>query len=108
MPTTGLLRYAPPSDPKNPGSPEADPPPVRGHQPVAAAVGSGGHAHDRSSQGLTTHGPEEPGVTEGEHPAVRGHQPVAAAVGSGGHAHDRSSQGLATHGPEEPGVPEGE
>ncbi len=50
---------------------------VRGHQPVPAPVGGGGHAHDGLVQVPAAHGAEEGGVAVGEDAAVRGHQPVA-------------------------------
>ena len=62
-------------------------PPSDGHQPVALAVGGGGHAHDRLVEGQGAGGAVEGGVAEGEDAAVAGHQPVALAVGGRRHAH---------------------
>ena len=54
---------------------------VVGDQPVAAAVGGGGHADDGLVEGDAAGGAVEAGVAEGEDAAVVGHQPVALAVG---------------------------
>ena len=83
-------------------------PPSAGHQPVAAAVGGGGHAHDGLVQRDAAHRAVEGGVTEGEHAAVQGHQPVAPSVGGGGHAHDRSLEDQGAERAVEPGGPGGE
>ncbi len=53
---------------------------VGGHQPVALAVGRGGHAHHRLVQTHASGRPVEAGVTEGEEAAVGGHLPIALAV----------------------------
>ena len=79
-------------------------PPSDGHQPVAAAVRGGGHAHDRLVEVNGTGGAEEGGVAEAEDAAVGGHKPVAAAVRRGRHAHDRLVEVSPAHGAEEAGI----
>ena len=66
------------------GVAEAEHAAVGGHQPVALAVGGGGHAHHGPVEAQGAGGPVEAGVAEAEDAAVRGHQPVAATVGGGG------------------------
>ena len=88
MPTMGALRWMAAGGAVEPGVAEGEDAAVGGHQPVAAAVGGGRHAHDGGVEVDVAGGAVEPGVAEGEDAAVGGHQPVAAAVGGGGHAHD--------------------
>ena len=64
-------------------------PPSRRHQPVAAPVRGGGHAHDGLVEVHAAHRSVEGGVAEGEDAAVGRHRPVAAPVGGVGHAHHR-------------------
>src|SRR5450759_5592 len=64
-------------------------PAVTGHQPVALAVGSRGHAHHRPVQHQATGGAVEVGVPEREDAAVTGHQPVAGLVVGGADSDDR-------------------
>src|SRR4029077_663770 len=98
---------------------------VGGDQPVAAAVGGGGHADDGLVEVEAAGGAVEPGVAEGEDAAVGGDEPVvapgggggpaggagelvAAPVGGGGHADDGLVEVEAAGGAVEPGVAEGE
>ncbi len=76
-------------------------PAVGGHQPVAAAVRRGGHAHDGPVEVDVAGRAVEGGVAEGEDAAVGGDLPVAAAVRGGGHAHDGlvGSRSLSLTGP---------
>ena len=94
-------------EPWKAASPKAEDAPVGGHQPVAPAVGGGGHVHDGSVEVDVAGGAVEGGVAEAEDAAVGGHQPVAPTVGGGGHAHDRSVQVTPAHGAVE-GLAEGE
>ena len=82
--------------------------PVGGHQPVALAVGGGGHPHDGPVERQTAGGAVEGGVAVGEDAPVGGHQPVALAVGGGGHPHDGPVEGRTAGGTVEGGVAVGE
>ena len=62
---------------------------VGGHQPVAAAVGSHGHADDGLVELNGARRTVEVCVPVREDAAVGGDQPIAAAVGGGRHADDR-------------------
>ena len=63
-------------------------PPSDGDEPVALAVGGGGHADDGLVEVHGAGRAVEGGVAEGEDAAVTGDEPVALAVGRGGHADD--------------------
>ena len=77
------------------------------HQPVALAVGRGGHPHDGLVEVQVAGGAVEAGVAEGEDAPVGRHQPVALAIGRGGHADDGLVEGVPAHASVERGT-EGE
>ena len=58
-------------------------PPSDADEPVATAVGRGGHADDGLVQVRAAHRAVERRVAEGEDAAVGGDEPVAGAVGGG-------------------------
>ena len=94
--------------PVEPGVAEGEDAAVGRHQPVAAAVGGGRHAHHRLVEPDVPRRPVEAGVAEGEDAAVGGHQPVALGRGRRRHAHDRLVERPAPHGAVEPHLPERE
>ena len=81
---------------------------VGGEEPVALAVGGGGHPDDRLVQVDRPGGAVERGVAEGEDAAVGGHQPVALARTGGGDADDRPVEGHGCRGAENRCVAQGE
>src|SRR5665213_3178617 len=74
---------------------------VATHKPVATARVVCGHAHDRSSQRLSTHRAVEARVAEGEDPTIASHEPIALVVGCACHPVDRLVEGEAAGGAEE-------
>ena len=67
-----------PVEPWKSGVAEGEDAAVGGHQPVAAPVGGGGHAHDGLGERDVARRAVEARIAEGEDAAVGGHQPVAA------------------------------